>query len=88
MQAQETDSHKVVLLIEGHPDVEAVVRTVLEPYGWQIVLARDNAAALEQVKLRGFELICDRSAHFRRGRRQAAAKNTGRAPAHSNDHRH
>ena len=57
MQAQETDSHKVALLIEGHPDVEAVVRTVLEPYGWQIVLARDNATALEQVKLRGFELI-------------------------------
>jgi DNA-binding NarL/FixJ family response regulator/anti-sigma regulatory factor (Ser/Thr protein kinase) len=57
MHAQETGSHQVALLIEGHPDVETVVRTVLEPYGWRIVLARDNAAALEQVKLCGFELI-------------------------------
>ena len=53
----EPATHQVALLVEGDAEIEQVLRKILEPRGWEIVLAAGTADALEQVKLRQFGLI-------------------------------
>jgi len=57
MQVQEPATHRLALLVEGDSEVEGALRKLLEPQGWEILLTRDHASALEQVKLRHFSLI-------------------------------
>jgi CheY-like chemotaxis protein len=57
MQVQEPATHRLALLVEGDPEIEAVLRKMLEPQGWEILLTPDHTSALEQVKLRHFSLI-------------------------------
>jgi CheY-like chemotaxis protein len=57
MQVEEPATHRLALLVEGDPEIEAALRELLEPEGWEIVLTVNHARALEQVKLRQFSLI-------------------------------
>lgn len=57
MHAEDAASHRVALLVEGDPEIEQTLRAVLEPQGWEVALATNNSSALEQVKLRTFDLI-------------------------------
>jgi len=43
--------------VEGDAEIERTLRKMLEPQGWEIVLAASCENALEQVKLRQFDLI-------------------------------
>jgi CheY-like chemotaxis protein len=57
MHPEEDTAQQTALLVEGDPEIEAHLRAILEPKGWRILLAGDNAAALERVKSRSFDLI-------------------------------
>jgi anti-sigma regulatory factor (Ser/Thr protein kinase) len=57
MPIQEPAIHQLALLVEGDAEIERVLRKILEPRAWEIVLAAGARDALEQVKLRQFELI-------------------------------
>ena len=57
MATQEPAAHQLALLVEGDAEIERALRKILEPRGWEIVLAAGATEALEQVKLRQFGLI-------------------------------
>jgi anti-sigma regulatory factor (Ser/Thr protein kinase)/ActR/RegA family two-component response regulator len=57
MHRQEPATHKIALVIGKESEIEQSLRKLLEPHGWEIALATDNASALERVRLRNFDLI-------------------------------
>src|SRR5215475_2445690 len=57
MAEREPSTHRLALLVEGDAEIEATLRKMLEPQGWQIVLSKSGEPALEQVRRRQFELI-------------------------------
>lgn len=57
MPAEEPATTQLALLVEGDAEIERALREMLEPNGWKVVLAADNAAALELVKQRHFSFI-------------------------------
>jgi anti-sigma regulatory factor (Ser/Thr protein kinase) len=57
MPAQEPASTQLALLVEGDAEIERALREMLEPNGWKVALAADNAAALELVKQQHFSFI-------------------------------
>jgi CheY-like chemotaxis protein len=57
MHALEPATHKTALLIASESEIEQSLRKLLEPHGWEIATASDNAGALERVKLQHFDLI-------------------------------
>lgn len=57
MPAQESAKHQLALLVGSDPEIEAALQELLEPNDWDVVLAADDAAALEQLKQRTFSFI-------------------------------
>lgn len=57
MTGQEPASYRLALLVEGDTEIERTLRAMLEPQGWEIVLAVSAEEALELVKKRQFEFI-------------------------------
>ena len=57
MQEQKLATDRLALLVEGDAEIERALRKLLEPKAWEIVPAAGAESALEQVKLRQFELI-------------------------------
>jgi len=57
MPAEEDNQPKLALLVEGDAEIEKALREMLEPQGWEVVLAADNATALQLVKGRHFSFI-------------------------------
>lgn len=57
MAGEEGNQPKLALLVEGDGEIERGLREMLEPQGWEVVLAADNASALEKVKRRHFSFI-------------------------------
>jgi CheY-like chemotaxis protein len=57
MAVQEPAMNRLALLAEGDAEIEATLRKMLEPHGWEIVITASGEDALEQVKVRQFELI-------------------------------
>lgn len=57
MEPPKTVKPQAVLLIQGDAEIQQTLRALLEPQGWEMVPAPDNASALRLVKQRNFELI-------------------------------
>jgi len=57
MAVEDPGRHQVALLVEGDAEIERVLRRMLEPQKWEIVLSTGGEDALDQVKLRQFDLI-------------------------------
>jgi len=57
MTVEEDNQPKLALLVEGDAEIEKALREMLEPQGWEVVLAADNATALQLVKSRHFSFI-------------------------------
>jgi anti-sigma regulatory factor (Ser/Thr protein kinase)/CheY-like chemotaxis protein len=48
---------RTALVVGGDAEIEAQLRNILDPGGWAIERAKDNAAALVMVQRKGFDLI-------------------------------
>ncbi len=55
--AQPQPSPRTALIVGSDAEVSSALESMLQPEGWRVDRARDNADALSQVQSRGFDLI-------------------------------